>query len=91
MQRRNLTIKGQVTLPVTVRRKLGLVPGRQVEFDENAAGETIIRAAPTDGESEREARRADAEARLARVRAMNLKLDMPVDDFMAMIREPMPL
>ncbi len=91
MQRSTMTTKGQVTVPVAVRRKLGLAPGSRVEFAENAAGDTILRAAPANAAAEREARRADALARLERVRRMNLQLDMPTDEFMALIREPVPL
>lgn len=91
MQRSTVTIKGQVTVPIAVRRKLGLAPGSRVEFAENAVGETILRAAPANAAAERDARRADALARLERVRRMNLQLDMPTDEFMAQIREPVPL
>lgn len=31
-----LTSKGQITLPVAIRRRLGLRPGDVLEFDENA-------------------------------------------------------
>ena len=31
-----LTSKGQITIPVAIREKLGLKPGDQIEFDENA-------------------------------------------------------
>lgn len=43
--RSRITSKGQVTVPVEVRRKLGLRHGDQVEFREHA-GETIITRAP---------------------------------------------
>ena len=87
----NMTVKGQVTVPRDVRRKLGLRPGEPVQFVENREGETVIRAVQTDQEALRKARREDAERRLADVRAMNLKLDMSVDEYMALIREPVPL
>jgi AbrB family looped-hinge helix DNA binding protein len=31
-----LTSKGQITIPVEIRRKLGLAPGQVLEFDEDA-------------------------------------------------------
>jgi AbrB family looped-hinge helix DNA binding protein len=31
-----LTLKGQVTIPIEIRRRLGLKPGQLLEFDENA-------------------------------------------------------
>jgi AbrB family looped-hinge helix DNA binding protein len=31
-----LTSKGQITIPTAIRRRLGLQPGQQLEFDESA-------------------------------------------------------
>ena len=31
-----LTSKGQITIPLKIRERLGLKPGQQLEFDENA-------------------------------------------------------
>jgi len=31
-----ITSKGQITIPVAIREKLGLKPGDQIDFDENA-------------------------------------------------------
>jgi len=31
-----LTSKGQITIPLKIRQRLGLKPGQQLEFDENA-------------------------------------------------------
>jgi len=31
-----LTVKGQVTIPIRIRRRLGLVPGQILEFTEDA-------------------------------------------------------
>jgi AbrB family looped-hinge helix DNA binding protein len=39
-----ITSKGQVTIPVKVRRVLGLRPGTLVDFRETAKGEFILRA-----------------------------------------------
>ena len=43
--RRRMTSKGQVTVPVQIRRKLGLRRGDTVEFRERA-GEAVIARAP---------------------------------------------
>jgi antitoxin PrlF len=40
-----ITSKGQVTVPVEIRRKLGLRQGDRVEFSEKR-GDTVIRRAP---------------------------------------------
>ena len=37
-----LTSKGQITLPVAVRKKLGLAPGDQVDFVESADGFALV-------------------------------------------------
>jgi AbrB family looped-hinge helix DNA binding protein len=39
-----VTSKGQITIPVKVRKVLGLRPGTQVDFRETAKGEFIFRA-----------------------------------------------
>jgi len=43
-----ITSKGQVTVPVEVRRKLGLRRGDSVEFREVGGETTIVRAAETE-------------------------------------------
>lgn len=40
-----LTVKGQVTIPKRVRDALGLVPGSEVEFAMNEAGEVVLHKA----------------------------------------------
>ncbi|QRN81698.1 MAG: AbrB/MazE/SpoVT family DNA-binding domain-containing protein, partial [Nocardiopsis sp. BM-2018] len=40
-----ITEKGQVTIPVEVRRKLGLNPGDEVEFVLEGNGARVVRAA----------------------------------------------
>jgi AbrB family looped-hinge helix DNA binding protein len=47
-----VTEKGQVTIPKNVRRKLGIVPGSEVDFDLREDG-ALLRRAVTD-ESARE-------------------------------------
>lgn len=39
-----VTSKGQVTIPASIRKKLRLHPGSKIDFIENQAGETVIRA-----------------------------------------------
>lgn len=39
-----LTSKGQVTLPAEMRRKLRLVPGSRISFDEKPDGSFVVRA-----------------------------------------------
>jgi len=39
-----LTEKGQITIPVKIRRRLGLVPGQKLEFDESAGFIKVIKA-----------------------------------------------
>jgi len=48
MKQRNLTVKGQVTIPKDVRDALGLRAGEPVEFDWNDRGEAVIRAGKPD-------------------------------------------
>ena len=43
-----LTSKGQITIPVAVREKLGLASGDRVEFVELASGEFALKAATED-------------------------------------------
>ncbi|HHW41670.1 MAG TPA: AbrB/MazE/SpoVT family DNA-binding domain-containing protein [Syntrophomonadaceae bacterium] len=44
MLRARLTSKGQVTIPVIVRRKLNLQPGDELVFDLGPDGEVKVRA-----------------------------------------------
>jgi antitoxin PrlF len=43
-----ITSKGQITLPLSIRKTLGLEAGDRVEFVEAAPGEFIIKAATQD-------------------------------------------
>jgi AbrB family looped-hinge helix DNA binding protein len=86
----NLTIKGQVTVPKDIRDALGLLPGRPVRFEMDADGNARILKADDAAEIER--RRADFRERLKKAQAIFKANDtMPgvsVDEYMAMIREP---
>ena len=48
MSRAKLTSKGRVTIPLAVRRKLGLDTGDRVEFVELAPGEFALKPATED-------------------------------------------
>ncbi|WOP16500.1 AbrB/MazE/SpoVT family DNA-binding domain-containing protein [Ottowia sp. SB7-C50] len=44
MNTTTITIKGQVTVPKHIREALGLMPGMQVGFTLNDAGDVVLRA-----------------------------------------------
>ncbi|MGN6373755.1 MAG: AbrB/MazE/SpoVT family DNA-binding domain-containing protein [Solirubrobacteraceae bacterium] len=46
-----VTSKGQVTIPADVRRRLGIKPGTQVEFQLDELGARLVRAKTSHGES----------------------------------------
>jgi AbrB family looped-hinge helix DNA binding protein len=50
-----VTSKGQVTIPQTVRRQLGITPGSEVDFKLDERGARLVRV--NDGEGEAIARR----------------------------------
>jgi AbrB family looped-hinge helix DNA binding protein len=74
-----LTSKGQVTIPLPIRERLGLSPGTQVQFD--VVGDSVrIRKAPT------QSRGADL---VARMRAEGRRAGRPrltTDEIMALTR-----
>jgi antitoxin PrlF len=39
-----VTSKGQITIPIEVRKKLGLKPGKRVRFIEGEPGEVILKS-----------------------------------------------
>jgi antitoxin PrlF len=51
MSTAKLTSKGQITIPLAVRRQLGLDAGDRVEFVELAPGEFALKAATEDARS----------------------------------------
>lgn len=79
-----MTIKGQVTIPKDVRDALGLKPGDLVSFEAEEGG-VIVRK----GRQTQPVQFAD---RLARARALAKPrpLGMGSDDYMALVREPVP-
>jgi antitoxin PrlF len=48
MAKATVTSKGQITIPVAVREKLGLASGDRVEFVEVSPGEFTLKAATED-------------------------------------------
>ncbi len=44
-----VTSKGQVTIPLAVRRKLGIEPGSEVNFELDDRGARLVRAKTTRG------------------------------------------
>jgi antitoxin PrlF len=43
-----VTSKGQVTIPAETRARLRLVPGSRISFEQNEAGETVVRTQTND-------------------------------------------
>lgn len=79
-----LTIKGQVTIPKDVRDMLGLQAGDLVKFVEEEGGVTVRK-----GEEPKSLTFNDRIER-ARALANPLPLGMSTDEYMALIREPLP-
>lgn len=75
-----LTSKGQVTIPKRIRDELRLLPGMQVEFSVNAAGEVVLHQA----RSARDARRTASD----RFEAVRGRADVHwrTDDLMKLLR-----
>lgn len=46
-----VTSKGQVTIPQQVRRRLGIAPGSEVDFQLDDHGARLVRVSPGDGKS----------------------------------------
>jgi AbrB family looped-hinge helix DNA binding protein len=87
----NLTVKGQVTIPKDVRDALGLKPGEPVAFEKNASGDYVVRRGRR-SEAERK-KRIDAALRAideAVRRHPPQPSELTTEDYMALIREPVP-
>ncbi|GAB3739882.1 AbrB/MazE/SpoVT family DNA-binding domain-containing protein [Nocardiopsis nanhaiensis] len=71
-----ITEKGQVTIPVEVRRRLGLNPGDEVEFVLEGKGARVVRAATVPSRGQRLVERLRGKA----------KSTMSTDEIMALTR-----
>jgi AbrB family looped-hinge helix DNA binding protein len=73
-----ITSKGQVTIPVEIREKAGLLPGAEVDFELDGEGVRIVRAKAPRGET-----RGQRAVRLLRGSAT---VRMTTDEIMALTR-----
>lgn len=88
-QQFRLTIKGQVTIPKDVRDFLALRAGEPVAF-EKEGGRVFVRKGD-ELSKDVDARRADMCERIRRARRHALPMDMTTDEYMAELREPVPI
>jgi AbrB family looped-hinge helix DNA binding protein len=88
-----LTVKGQVTIPRDVRAALGVKAGDPVSFEPRSDGTCVIKKATELSPAEFEARYQAALTALddARLKFPMKPLGMTTDEYMALIREPVPL
>jgi len=77
-----VTSKGQVTIPIEIREKLGMFPDTEVEFSVRGATATLRKVAPKNG---RQTRGAEAIRRLRGKSTANL--DMTTDQILALMRD----
>ncbi|MGL5817168.1 MAG: AbrB/MazE/SpoVT family DNA-binding domain-containing protein [Phycicoccus sp.] len=70
-----VTSKGQVTIPLEVRRRLGIEPGSEVDFEVRADSVRLVRR-----------RRGDGTAAVARMRGRR-RGGMSTDEIMALTRD----
>jgi AbrB family looped-hinge helix DNA binding protein len=73
-----ITSKGQVTIPVEIREKAGLLPGTEVDFQLDGAAVRIVRATAPKGET-----RGQRAVRLLRGSGT---VRMTTDEIMALMR-----
>jgi antitoxin PrlF len=73
-----ITSKGQVTIPVEIREKAGLLPGAEVDFELDGEGVRIVRAKAPRGET-----RGQRAVRLLRGSGT---VQMTTDEIMALMR-----
>jgi AbrB family looped-hinge helix DNA binding protein len=79
-----ITSKGQVTIPLAIREKAGLLPGTEVDFILDNGSVHLVRAEQPRGETrgQRIVRRLRGSA--------TANLDLTTDEIMALMRGPRP-
>ncbi|MGH9949744.1 MAG: AbrB/MazE/SpoVT family DNA-binding domain-containing protein [Pyrinomonadaceae bacterium] len=76
-----VTTKGQVTIPIEVRQKLGIFPGTEVEFSVRGDAVRIVKAKRKSGQLSR------GEGIVERIRGKgSVNLDLTTDQLMALTR-----
>jgi antitoxin PrlF len=73
-----ITSKGQVTIPVEIREKAGLLPGAEVDFELDGDGVRMVRAKAPRGETRGQ--------RIVRRRRGSGTVRMTTDEIMALMR-----
>jgi AbrB family looped-hinge helix DNA binding protein len=73
-----ITSKGQVTIPIAIREKAGLLPGMEVDFELAGDGVRIVRAKAPKGETRGE--------RVVRRLWGSATVKMSTDEIMALTR-----
>lgn len=73
-----ITSKGQVTIPIEIREKLGLLPDTEVEFEIDGRAVRVFRT--------RKATRARGERAVARLRG-SATVRMSTDEILALTRD----
>lgn len=76
-----VTTKGQVTIPIAVREKLGIFPNTEVDFVVHGESVSLVKVEPKNG---RPSRGAEIVARLVGKGTANL--EMTTDEIMALTR-----
>ena len=77
-----ITSKGQVTIPIEVREKLGMFPDTEVEITVRGSVATVRKVAP---KNQSRSRGAEAIRRLRGKSTANL--DMSTDEILALMRD----
>lgn len=85
-----LTVKGQVTIPKDVRDLLGVRPGEAVVFEREGDRVFLRKSDPRATDPAERRRRFQDQLAEARRHAIPLT-DMTTDEYMAMVREPVPI
>ncbi|MGE0718892.1 MAG: AbrB/MazE/SpoVT family DNA-binding domain-containing protein [Alphaproteobacteria bacterium] len=75
-----ITSKGQVTIPIAIREKAGLLPNTEVDFVQEGDSVRIVRA---DRRSKKESR---GERAIRRLRGSAGRIGMTTDEIMALTR-----